>query len=180
MVASAGRTPVRFCATASSVYPGSLFATTDWNARRKPRCTWLARQRLLEVLARGAGGVTLGCMHFRRHAPASTCQQMQYGTHGRGVSKCGSTTSIQTRRSTATKPGRRAARGPHHAAGAVRRRVCGLAEVQVGGPHARVERLRGVEEEGDLRRRLERRHHHLRPPQRRPGRCCRLAGLAVR
>ncbi len=63
MVASAGRTPVRFCATASSVYPGSLFATTDWNARRKPRCTWRARRRPLGALARGPGRVTWKCMH---------------------------------------------------------------------------------------------------------------------
>ena len=54
--------------------------------------------------------------------------------------------------------------GAHHAAVAVGRRVGRLHEVEVGGPHARVERLGGVEEEGDLRRRcrrLKRRHHDL-------------------
>ena len=44
-VASAGRMPVRLAATASSVYPGSLLATTDWNARRKP-AVHLPRTRL--------------------------------------------------------------------------------------------------------------------------------------
>lgn len=56
----------------------------------------------------------------------------------------------------------------HHAANAVRRRVGRLLQVQVGGPHAGVYDLRGVEEECDLRRRrgrLERRHHDLRKRQ---------------
>ena len=39
-VMSAGRKPVMLVATASSVYPGSRLATTDWNARRNPRCTY--------------------------------------------------------------------------------------------------------------------------------------------